>query len=263
MAPEQCAGAGKVDARADLYAVGCILFELLSGRPPFLGDGAGEVIGQHQYVPAPALRTLAPEASMAMEDLVARLLAKQPEQRLQQASDVLRALGTRSAVISTGSQSHVVVSSSGEIGHPQTTLGGSASQISSWPGVPPAPRRGRGGVIIGVAATAVVAAVVVIAIVAGTSGKTKDGAAGVAPAAQPPVVEERPAPVAAPAPAPVPVPEPEPPVVAAPAPAPVEPPPVEKPAVAKPTTTRKPRPEKPKPATTAPERPRTQVVEDL
>src|SRR5688572_20916862 len=50
MSPEQCRGTGDVDARADLYSIGCIYYELVTGKPPFTNLGAGELIGAHLYV---------------------------------------------------------------------------------------------------------------------------------------------------------------------------------------------------------------------
>jgi serine/threonine-protein kinase len=81
MSPEQCKGAGQVDHRADVYALGCILFECLAGRPPFLGDGFGEIIGKHMYEAPPALSSLVVGVSAPVEALVARALAKGSAQR--------------------------------------------------------------------------------------------------------------------------------------------------------------------------------------
>jgi len=92
MSPEQCRGAGEVDHRTDVYALGCILFEMLSGRPPFVAEGAGEVLGMHQFVDAPALRSLRPDVPVELEAIVMRALSKRPELRLQQMSEVTAAL---------------------------------------------------------------------------------------------------------------------------------------------------------------------------
>ena len=81
MSPEQCEGSRAVDHRADLYSLGCMLFQMITGRLPFEGDGVGGIIGMHLYVAPPALRTLAPDAPAAVEALVARLLAKDPAER--------------------------------------------------------------------------------------------------------------------------------------------------------------------------------------
>ena len=64
MAPEQVDGAG-IDARADQYALGCVLFEMVAGRVPFMSDGVGGLIGMHLHVPPPRLRELAPDAPAA------------------------------------------------------------------------------------------------------------------------------------------------------------------------------------------------------
>jgi eukaryotic-like serine/threonine-protein kinase len=55
MAPEQCRGVA-TDHRADLYALGCIAFELCGGRPPFVGEGTGDVLAAHIHVPTPRAR---------------------------------------------------------------------------------------------------------------------------------------------------------------------------------------------------------------
>jgi serine/threonine protein kinase len=83
MAPEQCRGSGIIDHRADIYALGCILYAMLCGRPPFVFDGVGEILAAHMFQPAPALRTLNPEVSEALESLVMRTLAKDPAERPQ------------------------------------------------------------------------------------------------------------------------------------------------------------------------------------
>jgi len=91
MSPEQCRGTGNVDHRADLYSIGCILYELVSGRPPFVNHGAGELIGSHLFVePEPVSRHA--QVSPELERLIMSLLAKQPEQRVQTALDLAQEL---------------------------------------------------------------------------------------------------------------------------------------------------------------------------
>jgi serine/threonine-protein kinase len=80
MAPEQLAAAG-IDARADLYSLGVVLFELLTGRLPHESHSLGELLRQVSIEPAPPLSSLRPEAPPALSALLARLLAKQREAR--------------------------------------------------------------------------------------------------------------------------------------------------------------------------------------
>lgn len=92
MAPEQCHDARIIDARADLYSLGIVYFELLCGRPPFIGETAS-VLQAHVSRRPPSLAKLAPSAVPdEVEALVARLLAKAPEERWASASEVAEAL---------------------------------------------------------------------------------------------------------------------------------------------------------------------------
>ncbi|MBL9019461.1 MAG: serine/threonine protein kinase [Myxococcales bacterium] len=91
MAPEQARAAGTIDHRADLYSLGCILYELLVGEPPFVADGAGEIIAM-QLFNEPARPSTRVSVSPQMDALVMRLLEKEPHDRYQQAADVHQAL---------------------------------------------------------------------------------------------------------------------------------------------------------------------------
>lgn len=95
MSPEQCRGAGLIDHRADLYALGCIFYELVCGVPPFQAEGAGALLGMHLYVePAPPT-SHEPSVSAAAESLILSLLDKDPAQRPQTAQE----LASRLAII--------------------------------------------------------------------------------------------------------------------------------------------------------------------
>src|SRR5262249_8471468 len=83
MSPEQCHGAGRVDYRADLYALGGVLFHLLTGRPPFDLHGVGALISAHLREPPPPPSSLVAPLPPGLDELVLRCLAKAPGERFQ------------------------------------------------------------------------------------------------------------------------------------------------------------------------------------
>ena len=88
LSPEQARGEN-VDARSDLYSTGCVLFELLCGRPPFLGDSPVSVAYQHVREPAPTPSSFAPDVPPALDLVVMRALAKDREARYPSAQEFL------------------------------------------------------------------------------------------------------------------------------------------------------------------------------
>ena len=86
--PEQCRGTGDIDHRADVYALGCLLYHLLIGRPPFVADTHGAVLAMHLYeTPTPPSIVL-PFLGGAIDGLVMRCLAKPAAERYERMSDV-------------------------------------------------------------------------------------------------------------------------------------------------------------------------------
>src|SRR5262245_28141640 len=80
--PEQCHGAGSVDHRADIYSLGCMLFHLVAGRPPFQSAGSGELLAMHLREPAPPVSQFA-RVPAHVDAILLRCLAKEPEDRFQ------------------------------------------------------------------------------------------------------------------------------------------------------------------------------------
>jgi serine/threonine protein kinase len=93
MSPEVGRGLGNVDHRADIYSLGCILFEMATGRPPFVREGAGQLIIAHATETPPAARTLEPSIPVELDELIGRSLRKDPAQRPQSMGEIAAILG--------------------------------------------------------------------------------------------------------------------------------------------------------------------------
>ena len=94
MSPEQAAGDPSVDNRADLYSLGCMAFELLTGQAPFAGRTPTRTLAAHMGETPAHVAELRPDTPEALADLVMTCLAKEPDARPQQAADVVRVLET-------------------------------------------------------------------------------------------------------------------------------------------------------------------------
>jgi eukaryotic-like serine/threonine-protein kinase len=89
MSPEQCRGARDCDHRSDLYSLGCVLFEMLAGRPPFVADNLGELLAAHISCAPPDLRAIVPGIPGALVECVESMLAKKSSMRPAAATDIV------------------------------------------------------------------------------------------------------------------------------------------------------------------------------
>jgi serine/threonine-protein kinase len=94
MSPEQASAERDLDGRSDLYSLACVLFEMLTGRPPFAGSGARATMARHAIEPPPSIRSLRPTVPPAVELALQRALAKSPEERFATMTEFCEALAT-------------------------------------------------------------------------------------------------------------------------------------------------------------------------
>ncbi len=94
MSPEQASAERDLDGRSDLYSLACVLFEMLTGQPPFAGSGARATMARHAIEPPPSIRSLRPTVPLAVELALHRALAKTPAERFATMGEFCEALVT-------------------------------------------------------------------------------------------------------------------------------------------------------------------------
>ena len=196
VAPEQIRGE-RVDARADVYALGCVLFELLTGHPPFAArdDKVAKMYAHLQEEP-PRVRLRRPELPGELDLVVARALAKEPEDRFPSAGDFARAVtaavqgqptveAERSVAIgaaapgpadATTTAERTRLAATAERQADAAPIAPSAAATTPTPTPPRKPRRGA-LIVSGAVMAAVIAVVAVVALAAAAAATTAGEAA--------------------------------------------------------------------------------------
>src|SRR5213078_2498067 len=92
MSPEQALGDPNLGPASDLYSLGAVLFQMVTGAPPFDGESSQQIVGKHIADPPPAAHDVNPNVPRELSDVILRLLAKQPSGRFRSAGEVIAAL---------------------------------------------------------------------------------------------------------------------------------------------------------------------------
>ena len=183
MSPEQCLGTKEVDWRSDIYSLGAILYELLTGKPPFVSEGFGALLNMHLNQPPRPPRELEPAISPGLELVVLKMLAKKAESRVQSMAEVQSALAAAAGLtpapfalsqsaadVQKALQATVSVSDSPGLGQAQTTLSNTAGEGLAPAGTTVQVGHRRLVIVAGVAAAALAAVVAVILVGQGHRG---------------------------------------------------------------------------------------------
>src|SRR6185312_12641511 len=99
MSPEQASGERQVDGRSDVYSLGCVLYEMLVGEPPFTGPTAQAIITKRFTDPVPSVRRTRSQIAPALEQTVARCLAAVPADRYPTAGALAEMLRSRDVTL--------------------------------------------------------------------------------------------------------------------------------------------------------------------
>jgi eukaryotic-like serine/threonine-protein kinase len=141
MSPEQCRGAGDVDHRSDIYSLACVMFKLLTGKPPFAGQGSGDLIAAHLREPPPFAAAHVPHLPDMIDLILQRCLQKDPAQRFQSMTELAQALGQVEQMLHYSSQPTIAVEATPDLA-PIALTPTPPSTITHASGQP-APKRAR------------------------------------------------------------------------------------------------------------------------
>ena len=147
MSPEQSLGSEHVDARSDVYSLGCVLYELLIGQPPFTGPNAQAIMARHSMEVVPSLQVVRPSVPDDVEDAVMRALQKTPADRFQTMKELCDCLTEAEA------EATIVRTSARRAATASRRL-----PTREMPAPPPPANRGRRALLIGGGALAVLLA---------------------------------------------------------------------------------------------------------
>jgi hypothetical protein len=208
VAPEQISG-GAIDARVDVYALGCLLFKLLTGEVPFPKDGDAARLFAHLNDPPPAPSLYVPEVSMALDDVVIRAMSKDPDDRYPSAGDLGRAAraalrGERPAsperTVATGAAATQTAETISEkAGETQTAMSaGPTRRLDDDPPAADGPGGGVGGAsrrwALAGGVAALLAALAVVLILVSGGGGSGSGTGGITSSETTSPAEQKPAP---------------------------------------------------------------------
>ncbi len=216
MSPEQCRGTGQYDARTDLYSLGCVMFEMICGRPPFVSKFPGDIMAAHIGTPPPLASKLR-QVSKPLEGLLKKLLEKGPDNRISDANALLvileslydedatvldaapmmtRGMTTlQAATIRPGKQSRRRPLSE-QVQPQETTLTSAAGSAGEVPATP----RNLRSLFYTIGASLAVAAAIVVAFASGGSIDAEDSTTS-HPAAAPTTIDDITRPTTEPTPA--------------------------------------------------------------
>ena len=108
MSPEQMTAESPVDGRSDIYSLGCVLYEMLAGEPPYTGRSTQAIMAKHLVTPVPSVRTLRETIPDSVDGALTRALSKVPADRFPTATDFVEALGRAGVPPAGGRASRIV-----------------------------------------------------------------------------------------------------------------------------------------------------------